>query len=488
MPTLLRDLRFGLRMLLRNPGFTATAILTLALAIGANIAIFSITSALLLRPFPYAHPQQLVSVNVEQDGEQPGNLIRFDLVRAHAHSFTLAAFTTDNLDLTGAGEPVQVPIARVTPNFFSLLGVAPALGRGFSDSDGQPESRPVVLLSHAFWRTRFHSDPRVLGTAVDLDGIPSTVIGVLPAGVSYPFVGAADFWSPRYFEISLMPEARLRLGVGYLTYLARLHPGVTLAEANAELAVLNRQYVQQNPTMPDATPTTTMTAAPLRDLVVGDIRAKLWILTAAVALLLLIGCANVASLLLARALARRRELAIRAALGASRAAVVRQLLTESLLLAFAGGLFGVALGWLADRAFTAWAAAQLPQGMAIGIDGRVLLFAVGVSALTGLLTGVFPALQIARGNLNRMLRDEGRGLSGSRSRARLRSLLVVGQVALSLLLLIGAGLLVRSFQRLLHTDPGFAPGHVLTMEISLPTTSRSTSSAMCFAASPLCPA
>jgi putative ABC transport system permease protein len=213
-----------------------------------------------------------------------------------------------------------------------------------------------------------------------------------------------------------------------------------------------------------------MTAAPLRDLVVADLRTKLWILTAAVALLLLIGCANVASLLLSRALARRRELAIRAALGASRSAVVRQLLTESLLLAFAAGLCGILLGWLADHALVAWAAAQLPQGVPIGIDPRVLVFAVAVSVITGVLTGIFPALQLARTNLNDTLRDEGRGLSGGRSRAHLRSLLVVGQVAISLLLLIGAGLLMRSFERLLHTDPGFAPDHVLTMEVSLPTT------------------
>jgi predicted permease len=468
MPTLLRDLRFGLRMLRRNPGFTAAAVLTLALAIAANTAIFSVTSALLLRPFPYADPQHLISVNLEDSGPRPGNLIRFDLLRERARTFTLAAFTTDNLNLTGAGEPIQVPIARVTPNFFSILGVQPALGRAFVDADGHPESRPVVLLSNDFWRTRFNSDPRVLGTTVALDGTPATIVGVLPAQVAFPFVGPADFWSPRYFEISVMPAARLRLGVGYLTWVARLAPGATLAQANAELAVLNRQYTQQNPSMPDATPTTTMAAAPLRDLVVGDLRSKLWILTAAVALLLLIGCANVASLLLSRALARRRELAIRAALGASRAAVVRQLLTESLLLACAAGILGIVLGALADRALTAWAATRLPQGIPVGIDGRVLLFAVAISVLTGGLTGVFPALQLARANLNNTLRDEGRGISVGRSRARLRSSLVIGQVALSLLLLIGAGLLVQSFARLLRTDPGFAPDHVLTMEISLP--------------------
>jgi putative ABC transport system permease protein len=470
MLTVLRDARFALRMLLRNPGFTAVAILTLALAIGANVAIFSVTSALLLRPFPYPQPQQLISVNLDDSGTRPGNLTRYDLLREHANTFTVAAFTTDNLNLTGAGDPVQVHVARVTPNFFSVLGVQPALGRAFVDTDGHPESGPVVLLSNHFWRTRFNGDPRVLGTTVTLDGTTWTVVGVLPAGVAFPFVGATDFWTPRYFELSLMPAARLRLGVGYLTYVARLEPGATLTEANTELAVLNRQYIQQYPSMPDATSTTTMAAAPLRDLVVADLRTKLWILTAAVVLLLLIGCANVASLLLSRALARRRELAVRAALGASRTAIVRQLLTESMLLALAAGLCGIVLGWLGDHALVAWATAELPQGVPIGIDARVLLFAVAVTVITGVLTGIIPALQLARVNLNDTLRDEGRGFSGSRSRARLRSLLVVGQIAISLLLLIGAGLLVRSFERLLHTDPGFVPDHVLTMEVSLPTT------------------
>lgn len=471
MATLLRDFRFGFRMLLRNPGFTAVAVITLALAIGANIAIFSVTSALLLRPFPYLKPQQLMAITMmEQSGADISSLMRYELLRDHARTLTPIAWTNDNLNLTGVGEPVQVPIARVTPNFFSVLGVEPALGRGFANSDGQPESRPVVILSNALWRTRFGSNPNVLGSNIDLDGTPSTIVGVLPAGVAFPFVGQADLFSPRYFEITLMPTARLRLGVGYLGLAGRLHPGATVAAANAELDVLNQQYLKDFPTAGDAIPTVTMKAQPLQSSVVGDLRTKLWILMAAVGLLLLIGCANVASLLLSRVLARRRELAIRSALGASRSAVVRQLLSESLLLAVVSGICGVVLGWSADRVFVAWAAAQLPQGMPIHIDSRVLLFAVAVSILTGVLTGIFPALQLAHANLNNTLRDEGRGTSGSRSRARLRSALVVGQVALSLLLLIGAGLLVRSFERLLHTDPGFAPGHVLTMEISLPNT------------------
>lgn len=470
MRTLLRDVRFGLRRLRRDPGLAVAAVLTLGLAIGANTAIFSVTSAVLLRPFPYAHPQQLVSIT-PHDATEPteGTLLRYELLRDRAKTLTVAAWTTDNLNLTGAGEPVQLPVARVTPNFFSLLGVQPQLGRTFVAADGQPESKPVVLLSHALWRSRFGSDPDVVGRAIDLDGIPSVVAGVLPAGVGFPFVGRAEVWTPRYFELTLMPAARLRLGVGYLSYIGRLAPGVSLAQANAELAVLNERYIRENPGLADSSTATVMTAAPLRELVVAGVREKIWILTGAVALLLLIGCANVASLLLSRALARRREMAIRSALGAGRAVLFRQLLTESLLLAVASGGSGVLLAWAADRALEALATGMLPQGLPVTVDAPVLLFAVGVTALTGIAAGLFPAVQVARTNLNATLRDEGRGVSGDRSRARVRSSLVVGQVALSLLLLIGAGLLVRSFARLLHTDPGFEARSVLTMGVSLPT-------------------
>ena len=470
MPSLLRDLRFGSRMLARNPGFTLVAILTLALAIGANTAIFSVTSALLLRPFPYAHPQQLVSIAVHADGRDPGGTLpRYELIRDRAHTLSIAAWTNDDFNLTGVGDPVQVPVARVTPNFFSLLGMHPALGRTFLDSEGLPESHPVVLLSNELWRTRFGSRPNVVGATIALDGTPSTIVGVLPANAQFPFIGKADIYSPRYFEITLMPAARIRLGVGYLSYLGRLRDGVTLEQANAELDLLNHLYIAHTPGVPDAGPGVSMAAAPLRDLVVAGLPGKLWMLTAAVALLLLIGCANVASLLLSRALARRRELGIRSALGASPSAVVRQLLTEALLLSCAAGLCGILLGWAADTALASWAATQLPQGIPIAIDGRVLAFSIAVTLLTGILTGLFPALQLARIDLNSALREEGRGLSGSRSRARLRSALVVGQIALSLLLLIGAGLLVLSFTRLLATNPGFEPAHVLTMEVALPT-------------------
>jgi putative ABC transport system permease protein len=307
------------------------------------------------------------------------------------------------------------------------------------------------------------------GKTITLDTTPHTIVGVLRADAHFPFVGQADIWIPRYFEFSLLTPQRLRMGVGYLSYVARLRPGTTLAQAQAELAVLNQQYREQNPTAPDAAPTVTMTAEPLRELLVADVRGKVLILSGAVALVLLIACANVTSLLLSRALARRREIAVRTALGASRSIVVRQLLTESVLLALIAGLLGVGLSWIATRALVTWGASQIPQGIPIGMDLRVLLFTLAISLFTGIIFGTFPALQLARVDLNTTLRDEGPGTSAGHTRARMKSLLVVGQVALSLLLLIGAGLLLRSFGRLLRIDPGFDPHNVLTMNVSLPT-------------------
>src|SRR5690348_4501274 len=471
MHALLRDLRFAARMLRKNAGFAVIAILTLALGIGANTAIFTVTSALLLRPFPYRDPQQLVSVDAKDEGKDfGGTLLRYELLRDQSQSFqSVAAWANDNFNVTGHGEPLQVPVARVTANFFSLLGVQPELGRGFTADEGRPEGKFVVMLSDSFWRSRFGGDRNIIGQNINLDTTPHTIIGVLPAGVHFPFVGEADLWTPRYFELTLMPAQRLRMGVGYLGLLARLRPGTTLARAQAELAVLNRQYRKQNPTEPDAGPEVVMAVEPLRDLVVAGVRSKILILSAAVALVLLIACANVASLLLARALARRREIAVRAALGASRGTLVRQLLAESTLLALAGGALGIGLSWLAMRALLAWGAGQLPPGIPIVMDGSVLLFTLLVSLVTGMLFGIFPALQLSQAEPSTSLREEGRSATAGHARVRTTSLLVVGQVALSLLLLIGAGLLLRSFARLLRVEPGFDAHNLLTMNVSLPT-------------------
>jgi putative ABC transport system permease protein len=470
MQSLLRNLRFGARMLIKNPGFTLATILTLALGIGANTAIFTVTSALLLRPFPYRDPDQLVTLNNnDATGNRPTTLTRYELVRDANKSFeSVAVWANDSLNLTGAGEPVQIPVARVTPSFFSMLRVQPPLGRIFNEDEGRPEGKPVVILSDSLWRTRFHGDPNIIGQTLTLDSMPQTIVGVLPANIQFPFVGEAEIWTPRYFEFSLMPTQRLRLGVGYLTMIARLRPGVTPQRADAELALLNQRYRQQNPSAPDAD-ASSMSADSLRDLVIGNVRGKVLVLSAAVAVVLLIACANVASLLLSRALARTKEIAVRIALGASRATLVLQLLTESMMLALLAGIIGVGISWAATRALAVWGASQLPQGIPIGIDLRVLMFSLGISLFAGILFGTVPALQLARSNPNAALRDEGRSVSMSYTRAHLKNVLVVGQIALSLLLFIGAGLLFRSFVRLLNTDPGFDAENVLTMNISLPT-------------------
>lgn len=457
-------------MLAKSPGFALAAICTLALGIGANTAIFTVTSALLLRPFPYESPAQLVSLNSRGQGRSDCTLLRYEMVRDTNRSFqSIAAWTNDNLDLVGSGEPIQVPVARVSPNFFSVLGVRPQLGRSFSEEEGRPEGKPVVMLGDTFWRSRFHGDRNIVGQTITLDATPQTVIGVLPAEVKFPFMEPADVWTPRYFEFSLISAARLRMGVGYLSVLARLRPETTLDQANAELAVLNKNYRVQNPTMPDAGSGITMDAEPLRNEVVANVRGKLFVLSAAVALILLIACANVASLLLSRALARRREIAVRTAIGASRGALVAQLLTESLLMAAVAGLLGCALSWAATRALVSWGASQLPQGVPIGMDMRVLSFSVVVSVLAGILFGTIPALQLARSDPNIALRDEGRGISAGQARAQMKNLLVIGQIAVSLLLFIGSGLLLRSFVRLLRVDPGFDARDVLTMNLALPT-------------------
>jgi putative ABC transport system permease protein len=471
MQALLRNLHFGARLLGKNPGFVAATVLTLALGIGANTAIFSVTNALLLRPFPYPEPEQLVSVDAKDKAKDfGGTLARYELLRDANQSFqSVAVWTNDNLNLTGSGEPLQVPIARVSPSFFSMLGVQPQLGRMFTEEEGRPEGKPVVMISDAMWRSRFHADPNLVGQTLTLDTVPYTIVGVLRSDARFPFVGPTDIWTPRYFEFSLIPAPRLRLGVGYLSMVARLKPETTLEQANAELAVMNQRYRELNPNMPDADPGIVMSAEALREQVVGNVRSKVLMLSAAVAVVLLIACANVASLLLSRALARKKEMAVRTALGASRGAVIWQLLTESMLLALLAGALGVGLSWAATRALVTWGASQLPQGMPVGIDFRVLLFTLIVSVLAGLLFGTVPALQLARSDPNATLRDEGHGMSAGHRRAQMKNLLVVGQVALSLLLLIGAGLLLRSFVRLLRVDPGFNAENVLTMNVSLPT-------------------
>ncbi len=478
MVSLFQDIRYGARLLRKNPGFALAAILTLTLGIGGNTTIFTITSALLLRPLPYQEPQRLVLLGAHRQGDSDGvgafSLNRYDLLRDRQRSFAgVAVFTSDSLNLTGRGEPQQVPIGRVSPNFFSVLGVTPQLGRAFADDEGQPGGKPVVIISDAFWHNRFGGDHDVVGQIITLDSTPHTIVGVLPGGVQFPFMGAAEIWSPRYFEITFMTPEHLRAGVGYLQGVARLRPGSSLKSAAREMEVFTKQYNDEYPKAPDGGPAVSMVVGNLQELTVANLRTGLMVLSAAVCLVLLIACANVASLLLSRALARRKEIAVRSALGAGRSAIIRQLLTESVLLALAGGALGLGLSLAATKYLATYLATpgsrNLPLGFPIVMDWRVLVFTVAISVLTGLMFGIFPALQLSRTNINQVLRDEGRGSTGGQRRMQLKGLLVIGQVALSLLLLICAGLLVRSFSQLMRVDPGFDAHNVLTMKVSLPT-------------------
>lgn len=473
MPSFLQHLRHEARFLKRNPGFLLAVIVTLALSIGANTAVFTVVSSLLLRQLPYSNSSQLVIVDVQQksDGSSNGfSLNRYEMVRDHNRSFTgVAVAASDTMNLTGRGEPAQVAVERISPNFLALAGIRPQLGRDFIEEEGRPEGRQVVLISNSLWRTRFGSDPHIVNQTINLDGVPSVIIGVLPTSAQFPSLAPADVWTPRYFELTLLPTAKLRMGVGYLSMVARLRPGASLQSARSEMDVLNRQYTAENPKAPDAGPNIGVVVENLRDATVANIRTALWLLMGAVVVVLLIACSNVASLLLSRALVRRREIAIRSALGAQRASVVRQLLTQSLLLAFIAGSIGLGLAYGATRALSSLDSAQLPSGMPITMDWRVLTFTLAISLFTGVLFGLVPALQLSRINVSSALRDESRGSTGSPAHLRLKNVLVVSQVALSLMLLIGAGLLLRSFQHLLNVDAGFDPHNLLTMNISLPT-------------------
>ncbi len=466
----MKDLRYALRMLAKSPGFTAIAILTLALGIGANTAIFTVANALLLRPLPYADSDHLVRIATGRDRSGYVSLPYFTVLRDHNRSFSgVAAYSMELFSLSGRGEPQQIVAERVTWNFFDVLGVRPTLGRTFSADEDQPGGKQVVLISDELWLRLFNRDRGAIGQSLSLDSNDYTVIGILPPRFSTPLLGRkVDIFTTRLIEMSIVTPARVNLGGMYYECVGRLNRGVAPEQAQAETEVLFQQYKHDKPGNYDSTVNAPMAVSGLQENLVANVRPTLLMLSAAVGLVLLIACANVASLLLSRALGRKKEFAVRTALGASRASLIGQLLTESVLMAIVSGALGVALGQAGTRLLAAYSQSSFPQMADVSMDLRVLTFTLSISVLSGVLFGLAPSLQLSRPDLNTMLRDEGRGSSGSRKRDRARSALVVAQIALSMVLLIGSGLLVRSFIRLRTASPGFEPKGTLTIQTYLP--------------------
>ena len=484
--TIWRDLCYALRSMRQNPTFAATAMLTLALGIGGNTAIFTVIRAVLLKPLDYRDPDRLVYFSLDNaqrnSQDAPFTLTRYEQMKAMAQSFTgVGAFlgSPENMTISG-GEPEVLRGARVSANFLEILGVAPVLGRSFLPEEDLTGGARVAMISESLWRRRFAGNPKVSGKSVALDATSYTIVGVLPAHFEFPLTGV-DVWVPRPSEWSTLPPRYWRIAI--LSGFARLKPNVSLEKARAELEVLNRQYILANPNAIENT--ATVRVVWLKDRLVTNIRPMLRVLFGAVGFVLLIACANVASLLLARATSRSREFAVRAALGAARGRLIRQLLMESLVLAVAGGAIGVLLAqWglnamtlvdvlsLATRAVPVY----LPGSGQLHVDGMVLGFTCALSVLTGILFGLFPSLQVSRPELALVLRE---GVAGSSSRRgafgiSARGLLVVGQVALSIMLMIGAALLIESFERVRSVDPGFKAANLLTMKIALPPARYST--------------
>ena len=457
------DLRYAIRVLAKSPGFTAVALLTLALGIGANSAIFSVVNAILLRPLPYADSGRLVWLS-ERGPNFPTMSIsypNFSDWRAQQTVFeNIGVYNWGSYNLTGKGEPCRLTGVRISADSFSALRAQPALGRLFNNEEDKPGAPSVVVLSQALWRGRFGGDPGILKQSLTLDGRPYAVIGVMPARFAFP--GRADFWLP-VGPLSSEESWKSRGNHPGLLGVARLKPGVTLEQARAEMETIAVRLEQQ---YPDSNKNNRVRIEPLLDNYVNDVRPALWTLLGAVALVLLIACANVANLLLARAAARQKEMAVRAALGAGRWRIARQLLTESVLLAVGGGALGLLLAWGGVRVILAMSRDALPRAAEVGLDSGVLAFTAAVAVLTGLLFGLAPAWQASQLDLQNTLKDTTRGTTGGR--ARLRQGLVVGEVALTLMMLAGAGLLLRSFHRLQHVNPGYSLERVLSFRLDLP--------------------
>ena len=466
----MRDIKYSLRRLLKSPGFTIVVILTLGLGIGANTAIFSVVNTVLLQPLVYREPDRLVTINHHYQSEALNNLdapvsaVGFRDYRDKTKSFDAVAVETGwSANLTGTGDPERVPATRVSGDYFRVFGVGPQLGRVFGRDEDEPGKNNVVVISDGLWKRIYGADRGLVGKTMQLNGVSYIVLGVMPQGFHAFFSSNADIWTP------LALDPRQLTPVNYtnesLQLTARLKPGVSAKQADAEMHAFAEQVRRL---YPDAVGKAwTLKVTTLNQLATGDIRPALLVLLGAVGFVLLIACANVANLLLARVTSRQKEVAIRTALGADRWALVRQLLTESLLLALAGGLLGLAIAYWSVKTLGA-IVPNIQGGKALGIDGTVMLFTLGISVMTGLLFGVVPALQTSRTNLHETLKEGGRSGSGDVSGNAVRRVLVVGEVALALTLLIGAGLLIKSVARLQHLSPGFDAEPLLTFDVSLP--------------------
>ena len=462
MDTVWRDMKYGARVLLKSPAFAAIAILVTALGIGANTSIFSVVNAVLLRPLSYPESERLVwltGVNPLQ-GITDSNMSvpdYADWVSRNQSFEQLAGFVTGGAQLLNNDEPERVRRAAVTGNFFRVFRTSPLIGRALQEEDAREGGDPVVVLSHGLWQRRFGADPNVVGSRVVVSGKSALVAGVMPPGFNFP--EQTELWSP----LALNPSAERRNN-RYLEVVGRLKPGATVAGAQAEMDAINRSLAAEHD---ETNRGNGVRVTELREQLVGNLRPTLLLLLGAVAFVLLVGCANVANLLLARATSRRKEIAVRTALGASRARIARQLLTESFLLSLAGGAAGLLLSvWMTDL-FVAVSPPNSPRFGEIKPDARVFLFTLGVTLVTGLLFGLAPAFQASQADLNETLKEGGRTGSEGAQRNRVRGLLVVSEIALSFMLLAGAGLLVRSFIRLRDVSPGFNPDGVLAMRLSL---------------------
>jgi putative ABC transport system permease protein len=467
MQNFIQDLRYSFRILLKKPGFTVVAVMALALGIGANSAIFSVVSSVLLRPLPYENPDGLVQIwltNVSRGFPlMTLSTPDFRQIREQNAAFeSMAAYYYGMFNLSEGESPDRIAGVSVSSNLFPLLGVEPALGRSFLPHEEEFGNHRVVVISHNLWRRKFNADQDILGRPITLNGNPYTVIAVMPEDFQFPISSrVVELWVP----MSFAPNDNMNTRNNYFALaIGRLNQGVTLEQGRADLQSVATQLEKEQKENAGIG----MTAIPLREQIVGEIQPTLYVLFGAVGFVLLIACANVANLQLVRTSARQREIAVRSALGASRRRLIRQLLTESLLLGVIGGAAGLVLAWWGVKLLIALGPQDIPRLSEIGLDARAVLFTMAVSVLTGILFGLAPALQASKLNLNESLKEGGKALAEGASGRRLRGLLVVSEIALALVLLVGAGLMIRSFMRLQQVSPGFNADRVLTMQINLP--------------------